>query len=88
MTKHVDSTFDFNEFMRSLVDELRFPGMISIDAHGFVEAKDGSPVFVFGSCNSTIKLWNGEQSVFLERKVTNQDFFDIIDISLHSTHFN
>ena len=67
MTKHVDTIFDFNEFFVELVDGLRFPGMFSVDAHGFVETEKGEPVFVFGSLNSSILLWNDEQTVFLER---------------------
>lgn len=66
MTKHVEAD-EFNDFMDELVSWLRFPGMFSIDAHGFVQTKLGEPVFIFGSENSSIKLWNDKQSVFLQR---------------------
>ena len=69
MTKNISDTRELNEFFDNLIDRLRTPGKISIDAHGFVQTKEGEPVFLFGSENSAIKLWNGEQSVFLERKV-------------------
>ena len=65
MTKTVDDEFD--RFFEQLIDTLRFPGMLSIDAHGFAQTKEGAPVFLFGSVNSSIKLWNGEQSVFIQR---------------------
>ena len=70
MTKHVESTIEFQDFLETLVDELRFPGIFSIDAHGFVETKSGEPVFIFGSVNSSIELWNKRQDVLLERIVT------------------
>ena len=65
MTKHVDSSF--HEFFNDLVEMLRFPGMFSVDAHGFVETEQGEPVFVFGSVNSSMLLWNDKQTVFIER---------------------
>ena len=67
MTKHVDAE-NFNEFLKELIHWLRFPGMLSIDAHGFVQTKEGEPVFIFGSENSSIELWNGQQSIFMQRK--------------------
>ena len=66
MTKHVDST-DFNDFFYELITSIKFPGVFSIDAHGFVETSQGEPVFIFGSKNSSIPLWNEEQSVYLQR---------------------
>lgn len=67
MIKHVDAE-NFNEFLQELIRWLRFPGMLSIDAHGFVQTKEGEPVFIFGSQNSSIELWNGQQLVFMQRK--------------------
>ena len=58
----------FNYFFDELIDWLRFPGKLSVDAHGFIEAKNGDAVFVFGSENSSIELWNKKQSVVLKRK--------------------
>ena len=39
---------EFEKFMTRLIKWLRFPGILSIDAHGFVETKLGEPVFIFG----------------------------------------
>ena len=58
---------EFEKFMERLIKWLRFPGILSIDAHGFVETKLGEPVFIFGSENSAIELWNGKQDVLLQR---------------------
>ena len=66
MTKTVDAV-DFNEFFYDLFTAISFPGLLSIDAHGFVESKDGEPVFLFGSKNSSILLWDDDQEVYLER---------------------
>ena len=79
MTKHIESTIEFNDFMDSIIDLLRFPGMMSVDAHGFVQTKEGEPIFVYGSPNSAIKLWNGDQEVFLERKVKFKSFDNSIE---------
>ena len=68
-----DGENDIREFLRELIDKLRFPGLLSIDGHGFMEDKTGEPVFIYGSPNSTIRLWNCEQSVFLERKVRKKN---------------
>ena len=80
MTKHIESDIEFNEFMDSIIDLLRFPGMMSVDAHGFVETKTGEPIFVYGSPNSAIKLWNDKQDVFLERIVTFESFENTINL--------
>ena len=66
MTKTVDAV-DFNEFFYDLITAISFPGLLSVDAHGFVQSKDGEPVFIFGSKNSSILLWDDDQSVYLER---------------------
>ena len=66
MTKHVDS-IDINEFFQDLIHAINFPGLFSIDAHGFVQTSEGEPIFLFGSPNSSIVLWNGEQDAFLQR---------------------
>ena len=58
MTKTVDE--NFNDFFEKLIESLRFPGILSVDAHGFVETREGEPIFLFGSINSSIKLWNEE----------------------------
>ena len=67
MTKHIEPEL-FNNFLDDLIDWLRFPGKLTVDAHGFVQKKDGECVFVFGSENSSIELWNGDQSVVMKRK--------------------
>ena len=66
MTKHVDS-IDINEFFHNLIHAINFPGLLSIDAHGFVQTPEGEPIFLFGSPNSSIVLWDGEQEEFLQR---------------------
>ena len=66
MTKHVDS-IDINEFFHNLIHAINFPGLLSIDAHGFVQTPEGEPIFLFGSPNSSIYLWDGEQDAFLQR---------------------
>ena len=66
MTKHINQ-IEISDFLTELLDGLRFPGSFSVDAHGFVETKLGEPVFVFGSTNSSILLWNDKQSVLLKR---------------------
>ena len=58
----------FEDFFNDLLEALRFPGSLSVDAHGFVQTSSGEPVFIFGSLNSAIRLWNEKQSVFLKRK--------------------
>ena len=68
-----DGENDIREFLQELINKLRFPGLLSIDGHGFMEDKTGEPVFIYGSPNSTIRLWNGEQNVFLERKVRKKN---------------
>ena len=65
MTKTVDE--NFNDFFEKLIESLRFPGILSVDAHGFVETREGEPIFLFGSINSSIKLWNEEQTVLIQR---------------------
>ena len=70
MTKHIENSIELDEFLTELINQLRFPGLLSIDGHGFMENKQNEVVFIFGSTNSSIRLWNTEQSVFLERKVT------------------
>ena len=67
MTKHIEPEL-FNKFLDDLINWLRFPGKLTVDAHGFVQTGDGDCVFVFGSENSSIQLWNGDQAVFLKRK--------------------
>ena len=79
MTKTVDAV-DFNEFFYDLITAISFPGLLSVDAHGFVESKDGEPVFIFGSKNSSILLWDDDQSVYLER-FEIVDMFKIVDIN-------
>ena len=64
-----DGGNNLQHFLSELIEQLRFSGLLSIDGYGFMEAKNGEPVFIYGSPNSTIRLWNGEQSVFLERTV-------------------
>ena len=66
MTKHIND-MEISDFMTNLLDALRFPGSLSVDAHGFAETKLGEPVFVFGSANSSIQLWNEKQSVLFKR---------------------
>ena len=69
MTKNVHEE-SFKNFLTQLVDWLgRFPGKLSLDAHGFVETSKGEPIFIFGSVNSSILLWNEKQSVLLDRNV-------------------
>ena len=68
MTKHVYEE-SFEQFFDDLLQWLRFPGLFSVDAHGFVQTKTGEPVFIFASPNSTIMLWNKRQSVLLDRTV-------------------
>ena len=67
----------FESFFVDLLEALRFPGILSVDAHGFVQTSTGEPVFIFGSLNSAIRLWNEKQSVFLERKWGKKIFFVI-----------
>ena len=68
MTKHLYNE-NFDEFFSDLLHWLRFPGLLRVDAHGFVQNSLEEPVFVFGSSNSSIRLWNEKQSVLLERNV-------------------
>ena len=68
-----DGENNLQHFLSELIGQLRWPGMFSIDAYGFMEAKNGEPVFIYGSPNSTIRLWNGEQCVFLERTVRKKN---------------
>ena len=47
MTKQVYED-SFESFLTQLVDWLgRFPGKLSLDAHGFVETSNGEPIFIF-----------------------------------------
>ena len=65
MTKTIDP--DFQNFFSDFFYGLRIPGIFSIDAHGFVQNSDGEPVFIFGSKNSSIELWDGSQAIYLDR---------------------
>ena len=65
MTKTLNDNIDIGIFMTELLDAIRFPGELSLDAHGFCQTKKGEPIFIFGSLNSGIKLWNDKQSVLL-----------------------
>ena len=65
MTKTLNDNIDIGIFMTELLDAIRFPGELSLDAHGFCQTKKGEPIFIFGSLNSGIKLWNEKQSVLL-----------------------
>ena len=67
MTKIVHEDMDVADFLTEVLDAVRFPGALSIDAHGFVQSKDDQPVFIFGSPNSSIMLWNDKQHVVLQK---------------------
>ena len=70
MTKIITDEFEISEFMSDLIDTIRFPGALSCDAHGFCQTKEGEPIFIFGSPNSSILLWNEAQTVVLRRFLT------------------
>ena len=67
MTKNLESDTSVADFLIDLLGAIRFPGEVRLDAHGFVQSKEGEPVFVFGSPNSGIQFWNEKQSVLLRR---------------------
>ena len=83
MTKTLQD-INFEEFTTTLIDELRFPGSLSIDAHGFCQAKDGEAVFIFASPNSSIDLWNEQQHVLLRNDTSREktrQFFQRLSLS-------
>ena len=67
MTKNLEAGTNVADFLIDLLGAIRFPGELRLDAHGFVQTKEGEPVFVFGSPNSGIQFWNDKQSILLRR---------------------
>ena len=79
ITKVVTDETSFKAFLSELVEKIRFPCSITIDANGFMENQKGDIIFCFASPNTGLRLDNEKQTKIIHDRESGKSLLDYLE---------
>lgn len=78
ITKVVQEGTTFQTVLLDLIEKIRFPCSITIDANGFMENHKGDIIFCFASPNTGLVLDTGKQTKVIHDQVSGKNLLDYL----------
>ena len=79
ITKVIENETIFSQFLSNLIEKIRFPCSVTIDANGFMENLKGDIIFCFSSPNTGVTLVDNKQTVVLHDQPSGLKLLDKVE---------